>query len=84
MEDQILAVIFEGDTCKGWIDQLSRRMQKQLTRAENNKVILTENWYELQEMRQAATALRRASTALTKFSFLAAQVEGKPLRQKVE
>jgi hypothetical protein len=83
MEDQVLTVIFEGDACRGWIAGLSKRIHRVLAKAENDKVILTTYWHELQEMRHAATALRRAENAMARFHVLTEQVEGTVSRRNL-
>jgi hypothetical protein len=77
LSDRIDTIMFEGETARGWLQQLARRSQVALQAAQANRFFSAECNEEVDELRAAYEALERAERALELLSSAVEKREGK-------
>lgn len=70
-------ILFEGDACRAWLAQLSKRAKTTLEAAAKNKIIEEENDAEQKELIEIIEALDRAFDSLAPFEAAVNRREGK-------
>lgn len=70
-------ILFEGEACRAWLQQLAKRAKGTLDAAKKNKVVDKECREERDELIRALKALNIACDQLELFSSAVALREGK-------
>ncbi len=70
-------ILFEGDACRTWLQQLAKRAKGTLDASKRNKIVEKECKEERDELMDAYKALSNACDELELFASAVAQREGK-------
>ncbi|MCC7380364.1 MAG: hypothetical protein IT384_00935 [Deltaproteobacteria bacterium] len=77
LTDRIDMIVFEGETARGWLQQLARRSAVALEAARNNTFFASNSADQLAELEEAIEACSKAEAALEALSAAAMRREGK-------
>ena len=75
--DRADRIMFEGDSCRDWVQQLSRRMAVAIESAKDNAYFEGEFKADYQELVEVHAALERAATDLELLAACVSRREGK-------
>lgn len=73
--ERLNTIVFEADTARSWICELSKQAQRAIDAAEADSNFLEGNKIELEELREAKLALIRAKANLRLFEGMVSRRE---------